>query len=90
MWRASINCRCVAGKEGGGMSVTLFLLLILIQEGHRYLVKEFGNKAVPRIGWQIDPFGHSRGTAALFAWDCMDAVVIDRVPYWDKVRRCHL
>jgi alpha-mannosidase len=25
--------------------------------GHRFIKKEFGK--APRIGWQIDPFGHS-------------------------------
>jgi len=27
------------------------------------------------------------GTATLFAWDCFDALVIDRVPYWKKTQR---
>jgi alpha-mannosidase len=31
--------------------------------GHRYIKEEFGQ--IPRIGWQIDPFGHSAVQAYL-------------------------
>lgn len=31
--------------------------------GHRYIKEEFG--LIPRIGWQIDPFGHSAVQAYL-------------------------
>ena len=31
--------------------------------GHRFIKEEFG--IVPRIGWQIDPFGHSAVQAYL-------------------------
>lgn len=31
--------------------------------GHRYIMDQFGK--VPRIGWQIDPFGHSAVQAYL-------------------------
>jgi alpha-mannosidase len=31
--------------------------------GHRYIKEQFGT--VPRIGWQIDPFGHSAVQAYL-------------------------
>ena len=42
-------------------------------EGHRFLTENFGSTAVPRIGWQIDPFGLSQVTATIFSQMCFDA-----------------
>lgn len=33
--------------------------------GHKWLKEEFGVK--PRVGWNIDPFGHTETNAAIFA-----------------------
>ena len=54
-----------------------------MQEGHKFLLEEFG--ATPKIGWQVDPFGSSRGTPTINAWDCFDAMITARIPYLWKV-----
>lgn len=38
--------------------------------GFSFLEQEFGACARPRVGWQIDPFGHSREQASMFAQVC--------------------
>jgi lysosomal alpha-mannosidase len=35
--------------------------------GVEFLRDQFSDCARPKIGWQIDPFGHSREVASLFA-----------------------
>jgi len=55
-----------------------------MQQGHQFLIDTFGSKAIPKIGWQIDPFGASVGTPVLLAYDCFDALVISRINYLEK------
>ena len=45
--------------------------------GHDFLRQEFGYK--PRIGWQLDTFGHSSANAELFAQMGLEAVVVGRI-----------
>ncbi len=35
--------------------------------GAEFLRDQFGDCGRPKIGWQIDPFGHSREQASIFA-----------------------
>jgi alpha-mannosidase II len=55
-----------------------------VSTGHDFLLKTFGIR--PKIGWQIDPFGHSAMTASLFAMFGYDAMVINRIHYDTKKR----
>ncbi|CAD5121632.1 DgyrCDS10126 [Dimorphilus gyrociliatus] len=55
--------------------------------GFRLLMEEFGTCARPKIGWQIDPFGHSREQASLFAQFGFDALYFGRLDYQDKANR---
>lgn len=53
--------------------------------GHEFVLKEFGVK--PRIGWQIDPFGHSNTNARLFADMGFDAWFFGRMDWADYENR---
>lgn len=53
--------------------------------GHEWVLREFGVK--PRIGWQIDPFGHSNTNTRLFAEMGFDALFFARIDFQDKERR---
>ncbi|XP_057437603.1 probable alpha-mannosidase At5g13980 [Lotus japonicus] len=54
--------------------------------GHRFLKQEFG--LTPRIGWQIDPFGHSAVQAYLLGAEVgFDSFFFGRIDYQDRAKR---
>ncbi|KAL9458064.1 hypothetical protein AB3S75_007006 [Citrus x aurantiifolia] len=54
--------------------------------GHRFIKTEFG--VTPRIGWQIDPFGHSAVQAYLLGADVgFDSFFYGRIDYQDRAKR---
>lgn len=55
--------------------------------GLKYLKDTLGKCARPRVGWQIDPFGHSREQASLFTQMGFDSFFTARIDYRDKARR---
>ncbi|XP_074713591.1 lysosomal alpha-mannosidase [Strix uralensis] len=55
--------------------------------GRRFLRRELGACGTPRVAWQIDPFGHSRQLAAIFAQMGYDGLFVGRVDHQDKARR---
>ncbi len=52
--------------------------------GLQFILKEFGECARPRTAWQIDPFGHSREQASLFAQFGFDGLFQGRIDYQDN------
>lgn len=50
-----------------------------MMHGHKFLMDEFGVR--PRVGWHIDPFGHSAANARLFADMGFDAWFFSRLDY---------
>ncbi|GAU38122.1 hypothetical protein TSUD_318090 [Trifolium subterraneum] len=54
--------------------------------GHRFIKDEFG--ITPRIGWQIDPFGHSAVQAYLLGAEVgFDSLFFGRIDYQDRAKR---
>jgi alpha-mannosidase len=53
--------------------------------GHDFLMREFGIR--PRIGWHLDPFGHSNANPRLFAEMGFDAWFFARLDFQDKQER---
>lgn len=54
--------------------------------GHQFLSKEFG--VVPKVGWQIDPFGHSATQGGLLTSSVgFDALYFGRIHYVDLLNR---
>ncbi|KAG8388157.1 hypothetical protein BUALT_Bualt02G0096700 [Buddleja alternifolia] len=54
--------------------------------GHRFIKEEFN--VTPRIGWQIDPFGHSAVQAYLLGAEVgFDALYFGRIDYQDRAKR---
>ncbi|CAG9856048.1 unnamed protein product [Phyllotreta striolata] len=55
--------------------------------GLRTLSETVGDCGRPRIGWQIDPFGHSREQASLLGQLGYDAMIFSRLDHDDKDTR---
>ncbi|XP_044269402.1 lysosomal alpha-mannosidase-like isoform X2 [Tribolium madens] len=55
--------------------------------GFRILDDTVGECGKPKIGWQIDPFGHSREHASIMKQLGFEGLVIGRLDYRDKDKR---
>ncbi|XP_019717347.1 lysosomal alpha-mannosidase [Hippocampus comes] len=55
--------------------------------GLRFLNQTFGPCGRPRVAWHIDPFGHAREHASMFAQMGYDGFFFGRVDYQDRSRR---
>lgn len=54
--------------------------------GHQFIKNEFGQS--PRVGWQIDPFGHSAVQAYLLGAELgFDSLFFARIDYQDRAKR---
>uniref|UniRef100_A0A8C1PA33 Alpha-mannosidase n=1 Tax=Cyprinus carpio TaxID=7962 RepID=A0A8C1PA33_CYPCA len=55
--------------------------------GLRFLNDTFGECGRPLVAWHIDPFGHAREHASIFAQMGYDGFFFGRLDYQDKARR---
>lgn len=55
--------------------------------GLKFLNESFGSCAHPKVGWQIDPFGHTNEQASLFAQFGFDGMFFTRISKDDKQHR---
>ncbi|XP_062292629.1 lysosomal alpha-mannosidase [Scomber scombrus] len=55
--------------------------------GLRFLNETFGACGRPRVAWHIDPFGHAREHASMFAQMGYDGFFFGRLDYQDRTRR---
>jgi lysosomal alpha-mannosidase len=55
--------------------------------GLKFLNQTFGHCGHPKVGWQIDPFGHTNEQASLFAQFGFDGMFFTRISYRDKEQR---
>ena len=54
--------------------------------GHQFLKRELG--VIPKVGWQLDPFGHSASQASYFTSKVgFDALYFGRIDYQDLSQR---
>ncbi|KMT06844.1 hypothetical protein BVRB_6g151860 [Beta vulgaris subsp. vulgaris] len=54
--------------------------------GHRFIKSEFNQ--IPRVGWQIDPFGHSAVQAYLLGAEVgFDSLYFARIDFQDRAKR---
>eukprot|EP01043_Picozoa_sp_COSAG02_P046663 COSAG02_NODE_4386_length_5421_cov_4.810973_6_plen_904_part_00 len=62
-------------------------MLANMQKGLRYIQREFGHDARPRVAWSIDPFGHSSSYGILNAMFGFDFFVVGRIDFQEKAAR---
>lgn len=55
--------------------------------GHRFILEEFGEEAIPRVGWHLDSFGHSKTNMRLLAELGYDSVFGARIDYKERKYR---
>ncbi|KAK2817431.1 hypothetical protein Q5P01_025622 [Channa striata] len=55
--------------------------------GLRFLNETFGSCGRPRVAWHIDPFGHAREHASMFAQMGYDGLFFGRLDYQDRSQR---
>lgn len=96
-WYPALPHRCQPSTDGFVPDCGLFLAdeaathyVAMVDQttlGHRLLLDEFGEAGVPKVAWQLDPFGHSATQAALLSAEAgMDGLFFGRIDYQVRAR----
>lgn len=65
--------------------VNLYAMLDQLIEGHQWIRAHLGEKALPKNGWSIDPFGHGNAVPYLLRRSGVHNTFIQRTHYaWKK------
>ena len=81
-----INPRLINSRTDLGTTSFVCETLKFIHDS-RTINETVGACGAPKIGWQIDPFGHSREQASIFAQLGFDGVFLGRLDYNDHNQR---
>ncbi|XP_065199334.1 uncharacterized protein LOC135831021 isoform X1 [Sycon ciliatum] len=68
-------------------TTSYFSVIDQMSEGALFIHDEFGPDIYPKVGWHVDPFGHSSVTPSLWADMGFDAHGIDRIDFRIKDQR---
>eukprot|EP00117_Sycon_ciliatum_P036568 scpid27181/ scgid4437/ Lysosomal alpha-mannosidase; Alpha-D-mannoside mannohydrolase; Alpha-mannosidase A; Alpha-mannosidase 60 kDa subunit; Alpha-mannosidase 58 kDa subunit len=68
-------------------ATSFFSVINQMSEGALFLHDALGPDIFPKVGWHVDPFGHSSVTPSLWADMGFDAFGINRIDFRDKDRR---
>ncbi|KER18351.1 hypothetical protein T265_16119, partial [Opisthorchis viverrini] len=55
--------------------------------GRDFIRRNFGSCSLPRVAWQVDPFGHARERAQVFLEAGFDSLYFQRMDYVEKYAR---
>ena len=85
--RGQIELICAGWSMADEAAVDYVSLIDQHTTGFQFITEQIDPDYRPHMGWQIDPFGHSREVASLFAEMGMNGLFFARLDYQDRASR---